>query len=207
MAWKVVIAEDFKMMRTVFEQTVEDADEYELAASFPTARQAVEYCSRNPVQLVLMDVLFPGSISGLAASRSIKEENPKIRIIIMTSMPELTYERQAREIGIEGFWRKEVQEQSILEVMNRVMAGELVYPTEQLKIKLGNADSTEFTERELEVLKALVRGASNQGIADALDLKEPTVKTHIANLLQKTGFHSRLELAVKARHLGLAIED
>ena len=207
MPYKVVIAEDFKMIRQVFESTVEQAEAYVLAASFPTAYQAMEWCERNHADLVLMDVLIPGSMSGLEAARKIKEKSPSTKIIIVTSMPELSYERQAKEIGVEGFWQKEVQEQPILEIMDRVMAGESVYPAAQPKINIGDALSTEFTEREIDILKELVSGASNAEIAEKLDLKEPTVKMHIKNMLQKTGYRSRLELAVKVRHMGLIIED
>lgn len=204
---KVVIAEDFKMIRQVFESTVEQAENYVLAASFPTAYQAMEWCGKNHADLVLMDVLIPGSMSGLEAARQIKEISPSTKIIIVTSMPELSYEKQAREIGAEGFWQKEVQEQTILEIMDAVMAGEIVYPASQPKISIGEALSTEFTEREIDILKELVSGSSNAEIAEKLDLKEPTVKMHIKNMLQKTGYRSRLELAVKVRHRGLIIED
>lgn len=207
MPYKVVIAEDFKMIRQVFENTVQQAKAYTLAASFPSAYQAAAWCERNFADLVLMDVLIPGSMNGLEAARKIKEISPLTRIIIVTSMPELSYEKKAREIGVEGFWQKEVQEQPILEIMDRVMAGEIVYPANQPKVSIGEALSTEFTEREIDILKELVSGASNAEIAQRLDLKEPTVKMHIKNMLQKTGYRSRLELAVKVRHLGLIIED
>ena len=207
MSYKVVIAEDFKMIREVFEKTVLGAEGYELAASFATAIEAAQYCENHPVDLILMDVLIPGSMSGLEASRIIKEKNPKIKIIIVTSMPELSYEKQAREIGVEGFWQKEVQEQPILEIMDRVMSGGILYPNTKLSVPFGNVVSTDFTEREVEVLKELVLGHSNQEIAEKLSVSERTVKGYVTELLAKTGYRTRLELAVKARHLGLIIED
>ncbi|MBP5281949.1 MAG: response regulator transcription factor [Lachnospiraceae bacterium] len=207
MAWKTVIAEDFKMIRQVFESAVQESEGYELVASFPTAQQAMEWCERHEVDLVLMDVLIPGSINGLDAARHIKKVSPKTKIIIVTSMPELSYERQAREIGVESFWQKEVQEQTIQEIMDRTMAGESVYPGYQPKVNIGEAVSTDFTEREVDILKELVTGASNAEIAEKLGLKEPTVKMHVKNMLQKTGYRSRLELAVKVRHMGLMIGD
>lgn len=207
MAWKTVIAEDFKMIRQVFESVVKESENYELAASFPTAQEAMEWCMKNKADLVLMDVLIPGSINGLEAARQIKKFSPKTKIIIVTSMPELSYERQAREIGVESFWQKEVQEQPILEIMDRTMAGESVYPGYHPKVNIGEASSTEFTDREVEILKELIAGASNAEIAEKLGLKEPTVKWHVQNMLQKTGYRSRLELAVMVRHLGLIIGD
>ena len=122
-------------------------------------------------------------------------------------MPELSFINQAREIGIESFWYKEIQEQPLLEIMDRTMDGESVYPSISPTVAMGNCLSTEFTDREVEILRELVGGASNREIADKLCITENTVKMHITNMLQKTGFHSRLELAVKARHLGVAIKD
>lgn len=207
MSYKVVIAEDFRMIREIFENAVQQAEGFELEASFPTAAQAVKHLEKNDADLVLMDVLIPGSMNGLDAAAVIKEKKPEIKIIIVTSMPELSYEKRAREIGVEGFWQKEVQEQPIQEIMKRVMAGEHVYPTEQVQVNIGNTTSTDFTDREIEILRELVSGASNKEIAEKLCIDASTVKMHISNMLSKTGFHSRLELAVKARHFGLAIGE
>ena len=207
MSWSVVIAEDYKMVREVFAATVRASDNYRLAAAFPTAAEALDWCRVSPADLVLMDVLIPGSISGLEAARAIKALRPETKIIIVTSMPELSFLRQAREIGVDSFWYKEVQEQPLLEIMDRTMAGESVYPSASPQVALGNAMSSEFTEREVAVLRELVSGASNREIAESLGITENTVKMHVTNLLQKTGYRSRLELAVKARHLGLAIKD
>ena len=195
------------MIREIFESTVERAEGYTLAASFPTAIQALRYVEKNDADLVIMDVLIPGSMSGLGAAEKIKAIKPDVKIIVVTSMPELSYERKAREIGVEGFWQKEVQEQPIQEIMDRVMAGETVYPSEQVEVPIGNAMSTEFTEREADVLKELVTGASNKEIAGKLNMGESTVKMHITNMLQKSGYHSRLELALMARHYGIAINE
>ncbi len=207
MSYNVVIAEDFRMIRELFENTVNRADGYNLAASFPTALQAVKYVEKNDTDLVLMDVLIPGSMNGLDAAQKIKSMRADVKIIIVTSMPELSYEKRAKEIGVEGFWQKEIQEQTILEIMDRVMSGEIVYPSEQVEVSIGNTVSTEFTDKETEVLKELVTGASNREIAEKLSMGQSTVKMHITNMLQKSGYRSRLELALMARHYGIAISD
>ncbi|MCR5419510.1 MAG: response regulator transcription factor [Lachnospiraceae bacterium] len=207
MSYNVVIAEDFRMIRETFENTVKRAEGYTLAASFPTALQAVKYIENNNADLVLMDVLIPGSMNGLDAAEEIKTVRPGVKIIVVTSMPEISYEKRAKDIGVEGFWQKEIQEQSIQEIMERVMSGETVYPSEQIKVSIGNTVSTDFTDKEIEVLKELVTGASNREIAQKLSIGQSTVKMHITNMLQKSGYRSRLELALMARHYGIAISD
>ena len=207
MPYRVLIVDDFLMSRQVFERAVKESDEFTLAASVSTATEAVEYVSRKYVDLVIMDIVMTEGENGLEASRRIKDIRPETKILIVTSMPELSYMDRARSIGAESFWYKEVQEQPILEIMQRTMAGESVYPDSAPVVRLGNAVSTEFTDREADVLRELTDGLSNQEIADKLGISERTVKMHITNMIQKTGFRSRLELAVKARTGGLVIPD
>ena len=204
---RVLIVEDQRLPASLFEQFISGSGRYHLAASVQSADAAYFYCATGQADLVLMDVLIPGSISGLEAARAIKALRPETKIIIVTSMPELSFLRQAREIGVDSFWYKEVQEQPLLEIMDRTMAGESVYPSASPVVTMGNASSADFTEREAEVLRELVTGASNREIGETLSIAENTVKMHITNMLQKTGYHSRLELAVKARHLGVAIKE
>ncbi|MBR4530437.1 MAG: response regulator transcription factor [Lachnospiraceae bacterium] len=207
MAYRVVIAEDFRMIREIFEHAVEQSEAYTLAASFKTAVQAVHWLEEHDADLAILDVLIPGSMNGLDAAAEIKEKKPGVKIIIVTSMPELSYEKRARKIGVEGFWQKEVQEQTITEIMDLVISGAVVYPGRQTILPVGNAVSTEFTDREIEILRELVAGASNREIADKLSVEPSTVKMHISNMLQKTGYRSRLELAVRMRNLGLVINE
>lgn len=207
MSHSVLIAEDYLMIRQVFEGAIEMSDNFTIAASLPKASDAIDFCSTHHVDLILMDVLFPGGINGLEAAKRIKEISPETKIIIVTSMPEVSYMSQAIDIGVEGFWHKEVQEQPILEIMGRVMMGETVYPDTSPTVVLGNAKSTEFTAREYDVLRHLVMGESNKEIACKLGIAEKTVKNHITNMLQKTGFRTRLELAVRVRDIGLVIGE
>ena len=205
--YRVLIAEDFLMTRQFIGNIINASEDFELAASFPSASEAADYVSHKYVDLAILDIVMQDGQSGLSAAKRIKDIRPETKIIIITSMPEVTYIDRARKIGIESFWYKEIQEQPILEVMRRTMNGESLYPDSTPVIKLGNAVSTEFTEREIEVLKALIDGSSNKEIADKLGIKERTVKLHITNMIEKTGFRSRLELAIKARTGGLVIPD
>lgn len=106
-----------------------------------------------------------------------------------------------------AFGNKEVSSEPIIELMDRTMNGERVFPDTTPKIKFGNAMSTDFTERELEVLRELTSGDTNTEIAKRLYIAPGTVKNYIQYMLEKTGFKSRTELAVKAREAGLVILD
>ena len=112
-----------------------------------------------------------------------------------------------REIGVESFWYKEYDEHSIQEIMDRTMAGESVYPGDPPRVPFGNITRSELTERELDVLRELTASLTNEEIADKLHISVNTVKRHLQNILEKTGFESRLALAMNAKSLGLVVSE
>ncbi|MGB4093721.1 MAG: response regulator transcription factor [Ruminococcus flavefaciens] len=205
MAYKVLIADDQKMVRQMFETVLNGTSDYTIAGMAKTAAETVRICLEQKIDLVLMDVVMGYGMDGLDAAKQIKQERPDVKIMIVTSMPETTYIDRAKEIGVDSFWHKEVQEQPLLEIMNRTMAGESVYPTEMPVIWFGNTISTELTDIEMSVLRELMTCASNKEIGERLFMSESTVKRHIADMLAKTGFKSRLQLAIEARGGGLVI--
>ncbi|MGN1421698.1 MAG: response regulator [Eubacterium sp.] len=202
----VLIVEDDSMARTLFEMFVKNNDNYKLTASIESASMAELYCVRNSVDLILMDVCTGFGSSGLEAAAKIKKAFPHIKIIIVTSQPECDFITRAKEAGVDSFWYKEPYEEVIIEIMNRTMAGESVYPDSTPQLKLGEAFSTEFTKTELEVLRELTSGDTDEEIANRLYLSTWTVRKYIKTMLEKTGFKSRTQLAVAARESGLVIK-
>lgn len=205
MAYKVLIADDQKMVRQMFEAAVNSSPDYEIAGMAQTPEEAVELCMKIKPDLVLMDVVMGIGMDGLDASKQIKQANRDVKILLVTSMPESTFFERAKEIGVDSFWHKEVQERPLLEIMNRTMAGESIYPETMPAIQFGQIVSTELTDSEMEVLRELMSGASNKEIGKRLYMSESTVKRYIADMLAKTGFKSRLQLAIEARGGGLVI--
>ena len=208
MAYQVLIADDYRMVRQMFEEILKSAEgRYTLAGTAENAEQAAAFCRSHRVDLVIMDVVMGTGKDGIEAAAVIKECCPQTKILLVTSMPEHSFIKRARAAGIESFWHKELQDAPLLDVIDRTMRGESVYPAQMPEVWLGNTVSTELTARELDVLHELVGGASNAEIAEALGIAERSVKQHITDMLNKTGFKSRLQLAVRARSGGLVIND
>ena len=90
--------------------------------------------------------------------------------------------------------------------MKRTMAGEHIYPDRTPVVQIGNANNHDFTDRELEILRELISGDSNAEIGKRLCIGASTVKYHVQNMLEKTGMHTRTELAAMARSLGIVIK-
>ena len=202
---KVMIVDDQFISRQLFEMYVKTSDKYEVTYSVESAAFADAYVLKNKIDLVLMDILMNDGSNGLDAAARIKKNSPETKIIAVTSMPEYSWIKRAREIGIESFWYKEASEATILDVMDRTMAGESVYPDGTPEVQLGHARSTEFTERELEVLRFMTTGVHNAVIAEKLGIAENTVKNHIRHMMEKTGCKNRTELAIQARVSGVVI--
>jgi len=203
---RVLICDDQVISRQLFEMIINSSENYELVKSLDSAKVADIYCSGGNVDLILMDIVMK-DMSGLDASEMLKKKYPDIKIIIITSMPDAEFINRARMIGVDSFWYKEVQDAPMLDVMDRTMAGEHVYPDRAPVLKLGQTTSTEFTSRELDTLRKLVSGLSDREIANQLGISYNTVRVHITNMLQKTGFSSRTELALKAAKSGIVVSE
>lgn len=201
----VMVVEDDPMARKLFEIILASSGRYDLTASIESASLAEFYCMTSDIDLILMDVCTALHASGLDAASKIKKKYPEIRIIIVTSQPECDFIDRARSSGVDSFWYKDPSEDILLEVMDRTMAGESIYPDTTPILDLGLAKSIEFTARELEVLRELTSGDTDDVIAERLNLSIHTVKKHIKSMFQKTGFTTRTQLAVMARDSGLVI--
>lgn len=203
--YRVLLVEDQTIPTQLFEHFIQTSERYELARSIECAAFAEVYCMTGEIDIVLMDVVTADGASGLDAAEKIKKNDPNIKIVIVTSMPECSYISRAKALGAEGFWYKETGKESLISVMDRVMSGEIVYPEGLQVVNIGVAKSSEFTEKELVVLRLMTGGYSNQEIADKLGVSLNAVKKHISNMLEKSCLRSRTELAVKARETGLVI--
>ena len=203
----VLIVEDDPMARQLLEIYVEKSGKYTLAQSVESAAFAELCCRARQIDLILMDVCTAMNASGLEAAEKIKREFPYIKVIIITSQPECSFLDRARAAGVDSFWYKNGTAEELVAIMDRTMAGEQIYPESTPPLQLGEVTSDLLSDRELEVLRELVAGEPDAAIAEKLHMSLRTVKAHIQSMRDKTGFRNRTELAVRAREIGLIIND
>ncbi|MBR1470160.1 MAG: response regulator transcription factor [Lachnospiraceae bacterium] len=193
---KVLIVEDQRLPRENMERELQESGRYEVAGSISDASLALAKCKRQPVDLILMDVCTNGNRDGIEAAAEIKEAFPQVKIVILTSMAEVGYLERAREAGAESFWYKDASPERLIDIIDATMAGEYCYPDKTPSVQIGLADSGEFTPTEIKVLRLICEGLEYDEIARRLCISKNTVKSHISNILQKTGFPNRLRLAI-----------
>lgn len=193
---QVLIVEDQRMPRENMERIIADSTSYELAASISSAELAIIKCQRQHIDLVLMDVCTTGSKDGIDAAAEIKKQFPSIKIIIVTSMVEVGYLDRAKAAGVDSFWYKDVSRETLIDVIDRTMSGEHIFPDKSPVVQLGHASSSEFTAKEIEVLRLVCDGLEYSEIAEKLCVSVNTVKTHVSHILQRTGYANKTRLAI-----------
>ena len=200
---RVLIVEDDPMAQKLLENFIENSGRYKVIGSIASAGFAETYCLKHSVDLILMDVCTALGVSGLEISAKIKKIKPDIKIIIITSQPECDFINRAKTGGVDSFWYKSSDEKEILELMDRTMAGESIYPDCTPSLQIGYAWNTEFTPRQLEVLRELTSGDTNGEIGQRLGISPNTVRDYIQQMLEMTGLQNRTSLAVAADKSGL----
>ena len=193
----VLIVEDSRITREAFERQLAALPDYYVAASIENAANAEIVCLSQKIDLILMDICTADDESGLQAAEKIKKSHPHIKIIIMTSMPENSFLRKARDSGSDSFWYKELGDITLPEICEKTMRGDFVWPDAAPTVKIGAVRSDDFTARELDVIRALAGGGRYEEIAAALRVSTNTIKYHVKNILQKTGFRTVTQLVAE----------
>lgn len=202
----VMIVEDQKMIRSLLEGCVNRDSSLSLAASVAAASQAPEICDTKQIDLIFMDVQTEHRENGLTAVKIIKQKYPDIKIIVITSLVDIDVLKKAKQYGADSLWYKEFYDEALTDIVKRTMNGEHIFPDAPPVVEIGTAKSTEFTKTELIVLRYLVRGLSYGKIAKEMGIEVTTVKYHVTNMLQKTNFENKLQLALAVSNEKLIAE-
>ena len=206
--YKVVIVDDEMISRGYMELFIKPSRRYEIAASLPFAADALAWCRENTTpDLVILDVMMASGVDGLTAAGEIKRRYPRVKVIVTTSMADTDWLDRAREAGVESFWFKTYSSMSLLEVMDRTMAGDSVYPGSAPDVALGDLPARDLTNQQRNILRLLVEGLSNREIGERLFLSPNTVKDYLDDLMEKSGIHSRTALVAQASRLGIVVSD
>ncbi|MFP5528618.1 response regulator transcription factor [Peptococcus simiae] len=193
---KILIIDDQRIAREYMEHVVSGQEGYELVGSLSQADMAAAVCGRRSVDLVLMDVCTQGRKDGIAAAADLRRHFPSLKIIIVTSMPEESFIKRAKEAGADSFWYKEVSPEELITVIEATIRGKSVWPDEVPPVKLGISTSKELTEAQLKVLRLVCEGLGYSEIARKLNISTRTVKWHMSKILEETGFANKTQLVI-----------
>jgi two-component system, NarL family, response regulator LiaR len=208
-AIRVLIVDDHSVVREGLRAFLALQDGIEVAGEAADGEEAVEAAARLRPDVILMDLVMP-RLDGVAAMRSLREQVPDARVIVLTSFLDDDKLLPALRAGAAGYLLKNAAPQELARAVRAAHAGEaLLDPVvaarlvETLAADGGEQPLDRLTPREREVLVLIGRGFPNKRIARELEVSEKTVKTHVGHVLAKLGVHDRTQAAVFAVRAGL----
>lgn len=203
---RVIVADDHPLFRDGVVRTLQNAENIDVVDAVGDTSSAVASVLEHMPDVILLDISMPGD--GLVAASEIASCCPVVRIILLTSAEDEETVHKGLSQGASGYVLKGVSGKELIEIVNRVAAGD-AYITPSLAAALLKPNKTsdntngnllnELTAREQDILCELSRGLSNKEIADKLHMGERTVKHHMTNILSKLHLKNRVEAALFAQ--------
>ncbi len=201
----IMLVDDHPMVRQGVTSFLETQKDIEVAGVASSGEEAVAVVAELKPDLVLMDLVMPGSIDGIEAIRQIKGLRPETHIIVLTSFANDNKVFPAIKAGADGYLLKDVSPGTLVSAIKSVYAGKpVLHPDVAQKLmdsfagqSKARAEET-LTPREAEVLELVACGLSNSEIAERLFISDKTVKTHVSNILHKLNLNHRVQAALYA---------
>ncbi|MEW9051294.1 MAG: response regulator transcription factor [Neobacillus sp.] len=199
---RILIVDDHHVVRRGLIFFLKTQANFEIVGEARNGLEAVEMAGKLRPDLILMDLVMP-VMDGIEATKQIKQEQPQMKIIILTSFSDHDHVIPAIEAGASGYQLKDVEPDELVKSIIHVMEGDnQLHPkaTSRLLNHM-NRDRKpldELTKREREVLVEIASGKSNKEIASSLYITEKTVKTHVSSILAKLALADRTQAALYA---------
>ena len=210
---RVLLVDDHVVVRKGLRALLEREPGIEVAGEAENGQQAVQLAERLRPDVILMDLEMP-VLNGIEATRQISARDPEARIVVLTSHAAEEDVFPALKAGAQGYLLKHSPPDEVLRAIRRAQDGETVLHPTIARMVLQDLrrpspprqppTSDPLSERELEVLRLIARGMSNQEIADTLVVGEATVRSHVSAILRKLQLASRTQAALYALREGLA---
>ncbi len=200
---KVVLVDDHQLLLEGIASMLNNIEYVSIVGKASSGEEAVNIVNELKPEVVLMDIIMHG-MTGIEATRWIKEQDEEIKIILISSDVNEKFVSLAIQAGVDGYLPKNVDKETLLEAIKAVNNGERFFTKDITNIVMesmysGGGKSKpkndgELSKREFEVLQEVVKGKSNQEVADDLFISVKTVETHKSNIMSKLDLKNTVEL-------------
>ena len=213
-AIRVLIVDDHTIVRKGIRALLTEIAGIEVVGEAADGQEAVSQANNLRPDVILMDLAMP-KMDGIEATRQIKTSQPESRILVMTSFATDDKVLPAIKAGALGYLLKESAPEDLVQAIHQIHRGESsLHPTIARKVLEEITHPSErpptpdpLTKREAEVLLLVAQGLSNQDIARKLHISDPTVRSHVSNIMSKLHLATRIQAALYALREGLVSLD
>jgi DNA-binding NarL/FixJ family response regulator len=200
---KVLLVDDHPVVRSGIRTLIEQVPDIDVIGEASNGAEALRMTRELTPDVLLLDMEMP-DISGNQVASQLQREGSSVRILALSAHDDKQYIQELLSIGAAGYLVKEEVPEAIIEAVRGVARGEQGWVSRRIAAQLSNwmredvQEKTELTPREIEVLKTVVAGKTNQEIGLVLGISEKTVEKHLEGIFTKLGVASRVEAAVLA---------
>ncbi|HEX6799089.1 MAG TPA: response regulator transcription factor [Ktedonobacterales bacterium] len=211
MTIRIVLVDDHGVVRKGLRAFLSYDLDLEVVGEAADGTEALHLAHELRPDVVLMDLLMPGGLDGIAATAAIRSELPETEVLALTSVLEDASVVGAVRAGAIGYLLKDTQAEALCQAIKAAAAGQ-VQLTPKAAARLMQAINAPespdaLTERETDVLRLVAQGQSNKQIARGLSITEQTVKSHVSSIFSKLGVQSRTQATLYAIRTGLVSPD
>ena len=210
---RVMIVDDHAIVRAGLRALLFEEAAFDLVGEAAGGYEALELVEKTKPDVLILDLSMP-DLDGISVTRKIKPNYPDLKILILTLHEDEALLKEAIKAGAAGYILKRAAEAELISAIRTILRGDLyVDPSmvrglleESRQVQVKQSDQTEsLTPRETEILRLIVEGYTNRQIGQELNISIRTVEGHRANISDKLGLHSRVELVRYARKSGLIV--
>ena len=210
---RVMIVDDHAIVRAGLRALLFEETAFDLVGEAAGGYEALELVEKTKPDVLILDLSMP-DLDGISVTRKIKPNFPDLKILILTLHEDEALLKEAIKAGAAGYILKRAAEAELISAIRTILRGDLyVDPSmvrglleESRQVQVKQSDPTEtLTPRETEILRLIVEGYTNRQIGQELNISIRTVEGHRANISDKLGLHSRVELVRYARKTGLIV--
>lgn len=212
----ILLVDDHQVVRKGVRAFLDTQSDFSVVAEAESGEQALSLADELVPDVILMDLVLPGKIDGVEATRQVKRQSPRTQVVVLTSYHEDEFIFPAIKAGALSYVLKDIGPGELAEVIRKAAQGEAVLNSRvaarliqevQGRRDLSTNPFTELSDREMEVLRLIAAGSSNAEIAEKLVISEKTVKGHVSNILSKLHLVDRTQAAVFAWREGIVRRD
>jgi two-component system, NarL family, response regulator LiaR len=200
----VALVDDHRVVTRGLRMFLESFPDIRVAGIAASGEELLAHLAEWRPDIVVMDLLMPGGLDGVEATRRVRQAYPAVRVVALTASVD-----EARLVGVlragaSGYVRKDADPEVLLAAIRAVAHGRtFIDPSVAGDVLTAGGAASDLSPREMEVLRQIAFGLTNREIGERLFVGEETVKTHVARILGKLGLQHRTQLVAYALKTGL----